>query len=334
MGKPVYIASSGEIRREGNTLLVILQDGTKRRFPIENISEVYFLGEGSITKKALQLLALYKAPLHVFSYNGHYIGTFYPREHLNSGYILLKQVEHYTDMRKRLVLAISFVEGAYHNSRQVITYYLRRLRDEEVKNRLQLVIESMDRFFSRVPEVKTINELMGLEAEIKRAYFSAFDDIILQEGMEFAFRSRRPPSNEVNALLGFMNSLLYAVVLDQIYMTHLDPRIGYLHETNFRAFSLNLDVAEVFKPVLVDRLLFSLINRRTIRREHFREEAGGLLLTQDGMNTVIRAWERRLEETVTINRRRISYRRLIRKELYKIERHLIGDEFYRPYRMK
>jgi len=127
---------------------------------------------------------------------------------------------------------------------------------------------------------------------------------------------------------------MYVAALSEIYRTHLDPRIGFLHATNFRRFTLNLDVAEIFKPIMVDRLIFSLVNKGQIKTRHFSESAGGVFLTEKGRKVFIEEWEKRLRTTINHPRlkRKVSYRRLVRLELYKIEKHLLGDESYKPYK--
>ena len=121
--------------------------------------------------------------------------------------------------------------------------------------------------------------------------------------------------------------------LSEIYRTHLDPRIGYLHETNQRSFTLNLDLAEIFKPLIVDRVIFSLINRREIKSGDFSEAMGGIHLKEKGAKKFLAAYEKRLSETVIHKGlgRKVSYRRLIRLECYKLYRHFLGDELFSPY---
>jgi CRISPR-associated protein Cas1 len=167
----------------------------------------------------------------------------------------------------------------------------------------------------------------------RELYYGAFDIILKQGEFSFTNRTRRPPQNRLNALISFGNSMMYVVALSEIYRTHLDPRIGFLHTTNFRRFSLNLDVAEIFKPVFVDRLIFSLVNKGQIQAKHFSESAGGIFLTEPGRKIFVEEWERRLRTTIDHPklRRKVSYRRLIRLDLYKIEKHLLGDQLYEPY---
>lgn len=166
-----------------------------------------------------------------------------------------------------------------------------------------------------------------------KPYYSAFDEILDRPDFRFDRRSRRPPQNELNALISFGNSLLYTQVLSEIYQTHLDPRIGYLHSTNFRRFSLNLDVAEIFKPVLVDRIIFKVVGQGMLTRSHFVRESGGLLLTDAGKRVFLKEWEEKLKTTIKHRSlgREISYRRLIRMELYKLQKHLMGEEAYEPF---
>jgi len=144
---------------------------------------------------------------------------------------------------------------------------------------------------------------------------------------------RRPPSNPINALISFGNSILYVKALSAIYQTQLDPRIGYLHTTNQRAFSLNLDLAEIFKPILVDRVIFELVNHRRLSRSDFGMELDGCYLTEAGRKTFLEAFEEKLATTIQHRtlRRKVSNRELIRLECYKLYRHLIGEDPYRPY---
>src|SRR5688572_22531962 len=106
-------------------------------------------------------------------------------------------------------------------------------------------------------------ELMGIEGRVRQKYYQAFKDIIKGD-YEFEKRVRRPPDNILNALISFGNSLVYAAVLGQIYRTQLNPTLSFLHEPGARRFSLSLDLAEIFKPLLTDRIVFKLLNTRML----------------------------------------------------------------------
>lgn len=332
MKRSLYLMSSGQLRRKQNTLKLELKDGGHKYFPIEQIREIHAFGELSLNTKLLEFFSQNEVLVHVYNHYGYYMGTYYPREHYNSGYMILKQAEHYLESEKRLSLARRFVEGAMANLLQVLRYYRRRGLEEELKP----LAETVERQRERLPELSTVEKLMQAEGQAREAYYRAFDAILQNEAFAFEERSRRPPRNRLNALLSFGNSLLYTTVLSEIYKTHLDPRIGFLHATNFRRFTLNLDVAEVFKPLLVDRLIIGLIKKQQIQKKHFEEALGGLYLTEEGRRIFIEAWEARLQTTLYHRhlRRNVSYRRLIRLELYKLEKHLLGEREYTPFRTR
>lgn len=328
MKKPIFIFSSGELHREGNTLVLVKEERDKRFVPVTSVSELYIFGELTINKKLLEFLSSYEILVHFFNYYGFYVGSYFPRSHYNSGYVVIKQAEHYLDFNKRLSLAKKFVEGALDNMQRVLHYYI--LRGLELYQE-----EDAIKYFRRcVSGVMDIESLMGLEGNAKQTYYEAFNKIIDDDSFKYSKRTRRPPENRFDCLMSFLNSLLYVSILREIYMTHLDPRIGFLHESNFRSFSLNLDVAEVFKPIIVDRLIFSLLNRRMMDDGCFLKELEGVFLNERGKKIVVGEFERKMETTVTLKhiRRKVSYRRLIRIELYKLEKHLIGESEYRPLR--
>lgn len=137
----------------------------------------------------------------------------------------------------------------------------------------------------------------------------------------------------MNALISFGNSLLYVTTLSEIYHTQLDPRIGYLHSTNERSFTLNLDIADVFKPIVVDRVIFSLANRGRLSSAHFEARMGGILLTERGRKIFVEEFEAKMQSTIHHRRlqRKVSYRFLVRLECYKLYRHFIGEEHYSPF---
>ena len=327
MKKALYIFSSGEIRRKQNTLYFERKDGKRKYIPIEATSEIYIFGEVSLNKKLLEYLTQKEIIVHFFNHHGYYVGTYYPREHYNSGMIILKQAEFYLNEAKRLDLAKRFVKGSVRNILKVLAYYNNRGVD------LQDIISVINRHFETIPSTGSVNELMAIEGNAREVYYNSFDRILNNPEFEFGSRTRRPPGNRLNALVSFGNSLLYVLVLSEIYKTHLDPRIGYLHSTNFRRFTLNLDVAEVFKPVLVDRAIFYLLNKRMLKPSHFRNELGGIYLKENGQKIFLEEWERRLSTTLKHRGlgRNVSYRRFVRLELYKLEKHFLGDGEYHPF---
>lgn len=326
MKKNIYIFNDGQIRRKDNTVYFETEEG-KKFLPIEDINDIFVFGELELNKRFLELTSQKEITIHFFNYYGYYIGSYYPREHLNSGYMTLKQSEHYLDIEKRLAIARAFVRGSGKNIQNVLRYYINRGKNlEDISTQIENLIGKTDNCCDS-------SELMGIEGNMRDYYYKGFDTIIDKEDFVFNNRSRKPPRNELNALISFGNSLLYTLILSEIYKTHLDPRIGYLHTTNFRRFTLNLDIAEIFKPIIIDRLIFTLIGKKMITKNDFERDMGGILLKERGKKVFIQEFDNRLKTTIRHRKlgREVSYRRLIRLELYKLEKHLIGEEEYKPY---
>ncbi|MEO0111620.1 MAG: type I-B CRISPR-associated endonuclease Cas1b [candidate division WOR-3 bacterium] len=327
MKRGIYIFSSGELKRKGNTLYFENQKGDKKYIPIENTQEIHLFGEITINKKLLDFVSQKGILLHFYNYYGFYEGSFYPREHYNSGALILKQAEFYLNFDKRTNLAKKFVKGAFLNMIKVLEYYSRRGYDLEEE------IKKINEIYKGLEEFSLINEIMALEGNGKEVYFNSFNKIIKNEIFLFQGRERRPPRDRINALISYGNSLLYSYVLSEIYQTHLDPRIGFLHATNFRRFSLNLDIAEVFKPIIVDRLILNLINKGIIKENNFLKELNGIYLNEEGRKIFVEEMDKKMRTVIQHKKlkRKISYRTLIRMELYKVEKHLLGDEEYEPF---
>lgn len=327
MAKSFYIFSNGSLKRKDNTIFLESESG-KRFIPVEDTLELHVFGEVDVTKKFLEFASQKEIIIHFYNYYGYYTGSFYPREHHNSGYMILRQSEHYLDPEKRLKLAKAFVRGALRNMRVVARYYENRGEEE-----LAPLVETLEEHLNKVDEAGNVLELMAIEGRCREAYYAGWNVILKHPDFTFERRSRRPPENRLNALISFGNSLLYTAVLSEIYKTHLDPRIGYLHASNFRRFTLNLDVAEIFKPIMVDRAIFTLIGRRQLSKQDFESEAGGVFLTEKGRQCMIEELEKRLKTTINHRGlgRSVSYRSLIRMELFKLQKHLMGEEEYEPY---
>jgi len=326
MKKPIYIFNNGNLKRKDNTLIFI-KENQKKIIPVNSVSEIHIFGEVDLNKRVLEFLTQNKIPIFFYNYHGYYIGTFYPRKYLNSGLMILKQAEFYLNNEERLYLARSFVQGAVLNILKNLRYY-KRYKEKYINP----YIEEIEGKLKQISKKKDISSLMALEGDIRKKYYESFNIILNIGDFYFDKRTIRPPENPLNALISFGNSLLYTTVLAQIYRTHLDPRIGYLHETNQRSFSLNLDLSEVFKPIIVDRVIFRLINKKQIQLKHFEETINYTYLNEKGMKIFIKDFEEKLNTTLKYrNLGKVSYRKLIRLECYKLYKHFLREYIYQPY---
>ena len=314
----------GEIDIESDAPVRIKE---KRVIPVEDVDAIWSFRELDLNARVLNFLAQKKIPIHFFNYYGFYSGSFYPREYLQAGFLLVKQVKHYSSNTKRLRISREITGAALHNILRNLRY-----RDSRGADLLQET-EVVQTEVLRLESVKTINELMACEGRARAAYYQAFEKIIKRD-VEFKKRVRRPPDNMVNALISFTNGLVYSSVLTQIYRSQLDPTISFLHEPSFRRFSLALDLAEVFKPILADRLIFRLFNNGQLSERHFAQDLNCCYLKETGRKIVLKEWDARLQTTIEHRRlkRKVSYERLIRLECYKLVKHLTEVEEYKGFR--
>jgi CRISPR-associated protein Cas1 len=321
MKKDIFIFKSGEIKRKENTIF-FQNDEVKKFLPVTEIDNLYVFGEVNINKKALDFISQNSVCIHFYNYYGYYSGTFYPREHLNSGFVILKQSEYYLNYQKRMYISYKIISSAITNIVNNLKYYKKKTPE------LEEIIDKIEEEKDKLEETENINEIMAIEGNVRNEYYKTFNKIINKKEFHFEKRTRMPPKDKINALISFGNTLMYNTVLSQIYKTNLDPRIGYLHSTNDRRFTLNLDVAEIFKPIIVDRTIFTLLNKNILKEEHFMKELNGILLNEKGMQKFLEMYNEKLLTVIKHPKlkREITYKTLIKMELYKIQKHITKDE--------
>ncbi|SMP09418.1 CRISP-associated protein Cas1 [Laceyella tengchongensis] len=261
--------------------------------------------------------------VHMYNYYGYYSGSYVPRNKQVSGYVDVQQAAHYLDDDKRIYLARRFIDGAVHH----ILRNLRR-KKENTALAIQKILEEK-RMLARVHQ---ITELMGIEGRIRKIYYSAFNDLCKNPFFRFEKREKRPPTDPMNALISFGNGLLYTDVLRELYKTTINPTISFLHQPTRKRYSLCLDVAEIFKPLIIDQLIFYLINNRMLKDTHFDQVEGVCFLNEDGRKLFLSEYDKKMKTTVKHRKlnRNVSYKSFIRHEGYKLIKHFIGDEEYKP----
>lgn len=334
MPKSYYLFNPGRLSRKDHSLKFIPineagEEGVPKYLPVQDVNELFVLGSLDTNSAMYNFLGQQNIVVHFFDYYENYTGSFMPREYLLAGKMQIAQTQAYTQSSQRLLLAAKLLEGGIFNILKNLAYY--QNRGKEVNN-LGVAIKQ---YYHTVQqgEVGSIAELMGIEGNARQTYYQGFDCIINDFTMQG--RSRQPPQNEVNALISFGNSLCYTLCLGQIYHTQLNPTISFLHEPGFRRYSLALDLAEVFKPILVDRLIFKLLNQRQIQAKHFDKRLNACYLNESGRKIFLRAWDERLKDTIKHRAlgKKVSYRWLVRLECYKLAKHLLGMDVYTPLKM-
>ncbi len=326
MQESFYIYTNGTLSRKDNTMRFVSEEAERKDIPIERVGDLYVMSEMSFNTSLINLAAKYGVNMHFFNYYSFYTGSFYPRESLLAGSLLVNQVEHYSDYAKRLTIAKKFILAAANNIYRNLRYYNGRGKD------VGTYMDFVDEIRTSIPSAKTIQELMGYEGSIRKRYYEAWN-VIIDRDVDFTKRVMHPPDNVINTLISFVNSLIYTKVLTEIYHTQLNPTISYLHEPGARRFSLCLDIAEIFKPLIGDRLIFSLLNKNQITEKSFTKELNFLHLKKEASKTIVNELDQKLKTTINHRdlNKSVSYQYLMRLEAYKLIKHLLGEKDYEGF---
>jgi CRISPR-associated protein Cas1 len=329
MGTTKYISSMGELARKDNSLC-FRKNGKNICIPVENTKEIYCLNEVTINTKLLDFLSQQHIIVHFFNYYEGYSGTFYPRDQYNSGKLLIKQVNAYEN--NRMAVAKAIVNGIGINIYEVLYHYYKHDK-KEVKEVLDWIKAD---FAVALESAENIKQVLAAEGDLWQRFYASFK-YFLPEDFIINKRVKRPPDNPINALISFGNSLLYTKTINAIYRTHLDQRISFLHEPSEGRFSLSLDMCEVFKPAIVFKTIFELVNNRRIQVEkHFDKKTNYCLLNEEGRNIFITAFEERMETVFmhpTLNRK-VTYRTAIKLDCYKLIKFIMEDKEFVPFSLK
>jgi CRISPR-associated protein Cas1 len=300
----------------------------KRDIPIEDIASISLFADINISSNVFKLLAEKNIP--VFFYDKHFspIGAFHPYSKSDDGKSIILQAGFFISKSRRLSLACSFVDAAVHNITKNLEYYNNRGK------KLDKQIEYLKKINSNVFASKDINSLMLLEALARKVYYSAFNSI-LNDNFKFTKREFYPPSDPINSLLSFFNAMLYSAIESEMFSTKLNKNISFLHEPGASRNSLVWDLSEIFKPILVERLIFSIVNHKIVSTDDFETFGPACYIKKDAKKKLIRHFDDKINKTI-LNRetkRHQSFRSIIKYECYKLIDHFNGVDTYSPFKV-
>lgn len=308
--------------------LIFENDNLKRDLPIKAIKNINIYSDVVFNAGILKMLSDNNITLTVFDKYSRNIGRFVPEKKTQISSVFLKQCELYNDMEERMHIAVLFVKAQIFNMRTNVKYYNKRLKKEE----LDVAVSKMKWIEQEINHQESINDLLLMEARAKEIYFPCVNQIIKNDSFAFLKHTKRPPLDPINSMISFGNCVLYNHIANEIHKTALDIKIGYLHSTNRRAETLNLDIAEIYKPVIVDRVIFTLINKRMINSElHFDYTDYGVFLNTEGKRIFLKQFYSRMNCKITVDNESVSYRNLIWKEIVNFKNFISGDVDFKPF---
>jgi CRISPR-associated protein Cas1 len=321
-----FLMVAGRVRREANNLKFDRYDEdynvvSTKPLPIKGIDEIYILAKVDLDSYTMAFIADNNILLHFFSPFQAFRGNFFPNTSNSvnkSGFVLLQQLRAFDDEVHRLYIAKQVTKGHFVNGAN-------NCKKHNVEFEVEQYLENLEK-------AKTINEVMASEGAFKKNYYQAWNSIITnQRTFKFIKRSKRPPTDKINALISYVNTRIYNIVLSEIYKTELDPRIGFLHEPNYRALSLHLDIAEIFKPIIGDNIIFTLLNKNEITAKDFKTDSGRIRFTNEGVKKIELKIIKKMTEQTTIGEQRLTWRQVIRKEVNRIKRNVVETSEYEPF---
>lgn len=329
VGEDYHIIADGVLTKKDYSILFENEE-KKMILPVAGTESLSLYSDISFGCNFFQFISTQGIKVNFFDKHGEYLGAFVPKRLSASASLGLEQGLVYKDPQERLALAKRFALAAAHNIRENLRYYTRHSASSLLRKTIGKISELMD----EEEQADEWQQLLLLEARIRESYYECFNDILPADDFTFTKRSRQPPLDPINSLISFGNTLLYRHVAKEIYKSRLDIRIGFLHSTTRRYESLNLDVSEVFRPVIVERVIFSLVNRHHLNdRLHFDvKESGAVWLNQEGKKIFLTAFQGKLMQTIKENGVPKSYASLIRTEIQKLCRYFEYGEEYQPYK--
>lgn len=327
INKEYHLVKSGVINKKDYALL-FETDTEKHHIPVEATEQLDIYNDVMITSQVFRTLSYENVRLGLYDKYGDLLGYFIPRGYTADSKTVLAQSAEYNNPYLRLRMTKKMENAAIHNIRANVRYYNKKQNKE-----LSDVINKLTKAMKKIEECSTQDEILLEEARCRQMYYQSFNHIIDQPGFEFNKRTKRPPMDAINALISFGNTLLYNRIQQVIWHTSLDSRIGVFHAANRRHCSLNLDFADIYKPIIVDRVIFKLINRCQIKDSSFiTREDGSVYLNDDGKRLFISEFETKIRDKLTIKGMSYTYAQVIENDIRAYLKHLVKGENYRPYK--
>lgn len=316
-----WLTTACRIRRKDQSLVIERETDGAVHIPVTDVCDIIACAPADLNTAAISLLNMHHINVHFLSHYGDYTGSLLTADTAVSGEAVLGQARLHSNPRRQLEIARSIVTAAGFNIRRVI--------DRDLLTRPYGVLKKS------ATAASTTSQLMAAEGTFRRSAWEVIDTQ-LPDWLQLTGRSRRPPANAGNALISYVNGIIYARVLTAIRLTPLHTGIAFLHSMMERhRHSLVLDLAEMFKPLFAERLLLRLAARHQLKPAHFDTGASHAILSESGRKLIVQAVRDELATTVRHRHlgRNVAYDELMYLEALQLTRMCLEDAPYRPFRI-
>ena len=297
----LFVTTQGAyLAKEGETIVVKVEREARLRLPVHTIGGIVCFGNVSCSPFLMGFCAENGVGVSFLSEHGRFLARV---QGPVSGNVLLRreQYRRADDPKASTDIARAVLTGKIANSRTVLQRALRDHADKMAADEVSFAVKRLSNYLNLLNQDQTLNALRGCEGDAAHIYFSVFDHLIIAQKEDFSFqeRNRRPPLDNVNALLSFIYTLLVHDISSALETVGLDPAVGFLHRDRPGRPSLALDLMEEFRPFLADRLALSLINRQQVQGKGFQKsESGAVFMTDETRKTLLVAYQERKQEEI------------------------------------
>ncbi len=281
------------LHKKGEAIEVIVEDKILATIPMINLDSIVCFGNIYVSPFLLGAAPDHNITISFLSETGKFLARV---QGPVAGNVLLRKAQYRfaEDKEKSTEIASYFITGKIANQKTVLQRAIRDHREKVDVEKIQQAITTLDRSISKIERETDLDRLRGIEGDSAEAYFSVFDELITvqKEGFKFKGRNRRPPLDNVNAMLSYIYTLLYHDMISACEVVGLDPAVGFMHRDRPGRLSLALDLMEEFRAFFADRLVLSLINRNEINPKQFETTASGaVVMNEEARKTLINAYQ-------------------------------------------
>jgi CRISP-associated protein Cas1 len=326
----LYLIEQGSSLHKADNRLVVEHNGkTIKSIPEFKVERVVVFGNIQITTQAIFFLLNNQIDTVFLTSHGMLKGRLTPIESKNSP-LRVAQYKCSEDSNFAFKLASKIVKGKILNSIEILLRYQRNHKEKNFSYQIQELSTIIEK---KIPQLQNVDSLRGVEGQAAIIYFQCFDKM-LRNGFKFEKRSRRPPTNPVNALLSFGYTMLYQEAISAVASVGFDPYIGFYHKVDYGRCSLALDLIEEFRPVIIDRLALNLLNLKVLQANNFTNlEAGGIHIDQTGKKSFLIEYEKFMTSSFThkISREETNFRQVLHIQALVMQKTILNKIEYSPF---